>query len=154
MKKLIPILFIGLFLISGSCEKNPFVETFYTITIINSSSQSIYFLSYDKFSEIQYPDTTLPAQKPNVIILGPDGKFFIDKREPWSEEINDLAADTLSIFFFEKTSFEDSSWTKIRDNYMVLRRYDLSLQDLERIDFDVTYPPDETMEGIQMYPPE
>lgn len=154
MKKIILLLVISLFLISGSCEKNPFVERFYTITVINQSSQMIYFLPYDKFSEIQYPDTTLPIQKPDATILGIGAKFYIDKREPWSNEINELPADTLSIFFFDKTVFEDSSWTEITNNYLVLKRYDLSLQDLERLNFNVPYPPDETMEGIQMYPPE
>ncbi|NEN25809.1 hypothetical protein G3O08_20170 [Cryomorpha ignava] len=154
MKKIIPILIIGLFLISGSCEKNPFVEKFYTITIINQSSQMIYFLGYDKFSEIQYPDTTLPIQKPNATILGHGAKFFIDKREPWSEEIDELPADTISFFFFDKAVFEDSLWTEIKNDYLILKRYDLSLQDLENLDFNIPYPPVETMEGMQIYPPE
>lgn len=154
MRKIIFLLIISLFLISGSCEKNPFVERFYTITVINQSAQMIYFFPYDKFSEAQYPDTTLPNQKPNAILLGPDAMFYIDKREPWAEEFNELPAETLSVFFFDKTVYEDSSWADIKNGYMVLKRYDLSLQDLERLDFDVPYPPNETMEGMQIFPPE
>lgn len=154
MRKTVILLAVSFFLISGSCEKNPFVETFYTITVINQSTQMIYFLPYDKFSEIQYPDTTLPASKPHAVLLGPGANFFMDKREPWSEEINELSADTLTLVFFDKFVYEDSSWADIKNHYLVIKRYDLSLQDLERLDFDVPYPPNETMEGMQMYPPE
>jgi len=142
------------FLITGSCGKSSLGEKFYTINIDNNSAGIVYFYAYDEFSEIQYPDTVLPSTNPGPTKLGSGARFYIRDREPWAELINELSSDTLSIFFFADNTYEDSSWSAISNQYLILKRYDLSIEDLERINFKVPYPPDETMEGIQMYPPE
>lgn len=152
MKLLVTLFITFLFLTSGSCNKNPLVEEFYTITIDNESRKSIYFYPYDMFSAIQYPDTTLPSIDPRATILGANARFYIDKREPWIKEFNMLVADTLSIFIFDSEVYENADWSEIRDDYNILKRYDLSLEDLEQIDFTVTYPPDASMQGVKMYP--
>ena len=41
---------------------------------------------------------------------------------------------------------------EVRKGYKVLARYDLSLEDLERLNFELSYPPDNRMQGIKMYP--
>ena len=153
MKNIRILCILSLLLISSACE-DTFGEKFYTIFIDNNSSKTVYFYTYDEFSEIQYPDTILPSTNPGPTILGSGARFYIRDRKPWPELINELSSDTLSIFFFADNIYEDSSWSAISNQYLILKRYDLSIDDLERINFKVPYPPDETMEGIQMYPPE
>lgn len=106
---------------------------------------------YDEFSEKQYPDTTLPLSKVPAKGVLANKKFHVDKREPWGKEIDDLVHDTLSIYFFAEHTFQDSSWEVVSSEYSVLLRYDLSLNDLERINYIIPYPSNETMKGIRMF---
>lgn len=153
MKNTIILCLSSLFFISSGC-KDDFGEKFYTIFIDNNSSKTVYFLVYDEFSEIQYPDTNLPSADPGLTKLGSGARFYIRDRKPWQELINELPSDTLSIFFFVDNVYEDSSWATVSSQYLILKRYDLSIEDLERLNFYVPFPPDETMEGIKIYPPE
>ena len=38
-------------------------------------------------------------------------------------------------------------------NYFVAQRYDLSLNDLKKLNWTITYPPVESMKDMHMYPP-
>ena len=59
----------------------------------------------------------------------------------------------MSVFIFDSEILENIEWKEIRDNYMILKRYDLSLEDLQKLDFTLYYPPTEEMKDIKMYPP-
>ena len=48
--------------------------------------------------------------------------------------------DTLMIFIFDEATLKTVPWDTIRKNYMILKRYDLSLEDLVKMDWRVTYP--------------
>ncbi len=153
MKKEILLLTSGLILTLSSCDEKILGETFYTLTLKNNTEGSIYFVAYDEFSALQYPDTVLPLTAPYLTKIEAKRQFKIHERTPWQELLSELSADTLSIFFFADNIYEDSSWSAISNQYLILKRYDLSIDDLERVNFKLPYPPDETMEGIQMYPP-
>ena len=75
-----------------------------------------------------------------VIFFG-DEKLVKDKNPyyKWEEIINGLPSDTLSIFYFEADSINTLSWDKIRTKYIILRRDDLSLRDLELINWTLTF---------------
>lgn len=64
-----------------------------------------------------------------------------------------LPQDTLSMYFFAQDTLNKYSWEEIQAGYKVLQRYDISLQDLIRLDYTIAYPPDERMKHIKMYPP-
>jgi hypothetical protein len=44
------------------------------------------------------------------------------------------------VFIFSYDSLSKLPWAKIRDNYMVLKRYDLTLDELERTNGTIIYP--------------
>ena len=46
----------------------------------------------------------------------------------------------LMVFFFDRDTILHYSWEEVRADYKVLRRYDLSLSDLEAMDWTVEYP--------------
>ena len=64
------------------------------------------------------------------------------------------STDTLRLFLFHSDSVDYLGWNKIRDDYMVLVRYDLSQEDIYRLNTYIDYPPTEAMKDIHMYPPE
>ena len=61
--------------------------------------------------------------------------------------------DTLFLFIFDANVIERTPWDIVARDYLVLRRYDLTLEDLQRLNWQVTYPPDERMRDVRMWPP-
>jgi hypothetical protein len=44
------------------------------------------------------------------------------------------------VFIFSYDSLSKLPWAKIRDNYMVLKRYDLTLKELDSMNWTINYP--------------
>lgn len=61
--------------------------------------------------------------------------------------------DTVSFFLFEKTVVDNNSWEDIVEHYLILQRYDFTINDLIKLKCQIYYPPIEEMSGIHMYPP-
>ena len=105
--------------------------------IVNNSRSSIYY--NDSY---MYPDTTLRIDDNPVSLsrlLVASGETVSNPRRGRWEEVFDIY-DTLMIFIFDETTLKTVPWDTVRKNYMILKRYDLSLEDLVRMDWRVTYP--------------
>lgn len=102
-----------------------------------------------------YPDTSIRFQ-PNFA-----DKIGITKNKPalWGRDCyeNKFAIpyinDTLMIFVFDAQVFENTHWDSVVKDYMIIKRYDVSLQDLRDNDWLLTYPPTEAMKDIKQFPP-
>ena len=131
------ILICSLFLVVtfSACEKNPFVERVYSIKIENNSPHWIAFID----SRL-YPDTLLPITKPFYGASRPNDFAYIDSKADWPDVFTKLPKDTLSIFILNSDTVITYNWDIIRSQYKILKRYDLSLQDLKNRNFVVTYP--------------
>ena len=62
-----------------------------------------------------------------------------DSDEKWDKVFEKLPSDTLSIFIFSGDTIAIYDWQTIRSNYNVLKRYDLSYQDMESLNWTITY---------------
>ena len=71
----------------------------------------------------------------------------------WNFDAKGGNSDTLNVFVFEASVIENTPWEVVARDYLVLKRYDLTLGDLQRLDWRVTYPPTEAMKDIKQYPP-
>lgn len=149
MKKLIGL--CACFILFLSCEK--LLERVYTIFIYNDTNHNIAIGVSDLGEHLFYPDTLLPP-KPEHILIEPSYSWHYSSFNKWEDNFENSPDDTLSIFFFHSDTLEAYSWEVIREEYKILKRYDLSLEDLQRLDFKVTYPPGPEMEGVKMYPEE
>ena len=47
--------------------------------------------------------------------------------------------DTIYVFIFDAEVVENTSWEDVARDYLVLKRYDLSLDDLKQLDWKITY---------------
>ena len=47
--------------------------------------------------------------------------------------------DSLMFFVFSVDTLDKYSWDEIREGYMVLKRYDLSITDLDSLNWTITY---------------
>ncbi|MEM9079057.1 MAG: hypothetical protein AAGC43_18605 [Bacteroidota bacterium] len=62
---------------------------------------------------------------------------FVDAFDETFEQQSDKI---LMLYLFSRDTIEQVSWDQIVDEYLVLRRYDLTLEDLEAMDWTVEYP--------------
>lgn len=119
-------------LCGASCEK--LVDHAYIIKIQNNSNDTIQF--YESYN---YPDTTIDVTKPRLKMVYPSKYSSLESKKDW-DEVLVSPKDTISIFILSKDTVNKYSWDKIRSDYNILKRYDLSLDDLEKRSWTITYP--------------
>jgi len=91
-----------------------------------------------------YPDTSLnhmvnPTYNPKIEKVE---AYSVQKEyyQAPSEGLFSDNVDTLSVFIFDAKVLESTPWDTVKVNYLVLKRYDLSLADLIGLNWMVTYP--------------
>ncbi len=125
------IVFLLFLILCGySCEK--VVDHVYSIKIQNNTTDTIQF-----YASYVYPDTTIMIEKPRLKMAYPSKYSYLDSKEKW-EDI--LPSDTISIYILSKDTVDKYSWDLIRSGKRILKRYDLSVKDLEKQNWTVTYP--------------
>jgi hypothetical protein len=135
--KLFIIIFV-LFIVSCKDTK----DCHRRIKFYNNSSQDVYAcFSWD----VLFPDTTIDktgydeSRKANANSFSESSLL---SRDCWESFLtsDDKIMDTLMIFVFDAKIYEDTSWDTIVSNYMILKRYDFSLKDLEDRNWIIIYP--------------
>jgi hypothetical protein len=58
----------------------------------------------------------------------------------------------IRIYIFDEEVLLATSWNEIIANYMILQRYDLTIKDLQTLNWQIPYPPTEVMKDMKMYP--
>jgi hypothetical protein len=107
----------------------------YTIKVVNNSNQYI-----GMFDSRTYPDTSLPINRPYNSAAKPRDYGYIESATKWENIFNQLPKDTLSIYIFNMDTLKRVGWDSIRTGHKILKRYDLSLQDLKSGNWTITYP--------------
>ena len=125
----------------------------------NNANHAIgYNLSLGAHSGNCYPDTLLPSTNFTVTKnIKPGRSDSYDSGIEWKKIFSRLPKDTMSVFIFHTDTLTKYPWEEVRDRYMILRRYDLSYDDIVRLynkhNFpEIPYPPDERMKYMKMYP--
>ena len=126
----------------------------YFIRIGNHSRQAVYFACSSN-----YPDTTtyefgvLFSPQIYKTLPGEVNTSALENRNTWefmfSSEYRFSPHDTLMIFVFDAKKLE------VKNDHVdnaFLMRYDVSLQDLQRVNWYLTYPPNISMKAIKMWP--
>ena len=125
-----------------------------TIRVVNNSDKSIY-----AYGSHTYPDTfggmgggglSSPYEfkvDPNV-----ENKYALRLGGYYETEFRDweIPSDTLIVYVFDAELLE-AHVTHVQNT--VIQRYDLSLQDLQQVNWKLTYPPSPNMRDMKMYPP-
>jgi hypothetical protein len=157
--------FIGkiliLFTFTSCCDEN---QVNYGLFITNNSIEVVgcyFYLVWEGGNEgIVYPDTTLVSLRTDEVIKIKAGQTYRGTRHsfPVTEWILSLPSDTLSVFFFSQDALNVYPWAEIRQEYKILQRYDLSIEDILLLYNkysipEIPYPPDERMKDMKMYPP-
>lgn len=127
------VIIITVTLCLNSCDEPWwFADRVYSLKVENTSIDTI--MVYPSFT---YPDTSLVNQKPRLQTVRPNGSTFIDSKKKW-EDI--LPMDTLSIFALSKETIDTYRWEEIRSDYKILKRYDLSIEDMKNNSWTIRFP--------------
>lgn len=143
MKMNILILVITFSLLNHACgDKEDICHK--TIVFNNTSINSLYVVSSSA-----YPDTSTfagipnPALNPNFTKVLPNEK---NTQVLWRRDCIELAfkdlipSDTLMVYVFDANLLENTPWDTVKENHLILIRYDLSLEDLNGINWLINYP--------------
>ena len=133
------LLSILLITVCSKCEKA--MDYSYEINLVNNAEHSIgYYFATGGEHGTFYPDS-LPETNEYIIydiskVLRPGYESHLE----WEKFFQALPNDTLSVFIFHTDTLNKYTWGEVRDGYMILKRYDLSLEDLESMNWTITYP--------------
>jgi len=95
-----------------------------------------------------YPDTAVSRVRVGTLFKKGASRHYTysrAKEDPW--------VNTLSLYIFDADTFNMYDWEEIKDGYKILQRYDISSENLKALKYKISYPPDERMKNIKMYPP-
>lgn len=146
MKAMNFILLICFLMMSSTCENNKKDDCHETITFINNSTNELYV-----HPSGSYPDTLAlknefpnPALNPDLYKIKSNESNYkaLGRRDCYELAFGSsiIPSDTLMIYVFDAKVLETTPWDTVVSNYMVLKRYDLSLQDLRNKNWTITYP--------------
>ena len=148
MKKI--FLFSSLLLLFSQCRDDGLSRSF---GLYNNSGSPISFYMPWRH-DIFYPDTILPEKNPNPHTFNERMIFsFGEGRFHENALFAMFPTDTMSIFFFDPDTLAKYDWEIIRQEYKILVRYDLSHNDLRKLNWNIYYPPTEAMKDMKMFPP-
>lgn len=123
------------------------------VTFYNNTDHDIgYYIGMGGGDGTVYPDTLLPNGYSHAGVYR-NSDITINVEGTWAEWYGYLKTDTLCFFILNSDTLNKYPWEEIRKDYKILRRYDLSLQDLEYLEYKIYYPPTPKMRDIKMYPP-
>lgn len=125
MKKVVYLLSMVFFL---GCEN--FAETFYSTRIENNSQDTIKVCQ-----SFNYPDTSMSISKPHIITVLP-----YDVGDLFSSSALEEKNDTIIFFIIDQEVYRENEWSKIRDDYNILSRIDVSIPDIKANYFTIRYP--------------
>lgn len=128
-----------------------------TLLFVNNSDKSVYVMG-----SAEYPDTANVQgmgggglSDPNVYKVQPNSsnENALYWGAVWEEIFQDaisIPSDTLMVYVFDAKLLESQT---MHVQNTIIQRYDLSLRDLQHLNWKLTYPPSSNMSGMKMYPP-
>lgn len=138
MKNKLFVMFATFFLCSCNLRFGDFV--YESIMVKNNSSDTIAFFDDTRVYNPEFPSMfdELPDSNIHYVPIKPNG-FWID--DIFMADYFDLFPDKKAKFyFFSMDTLRKYTWKEIKESHNYLRRYDLSKEDLDSLNWIVTYP--------------
>ena len=111
----------------------------YYVTISNHSNHGVYY-----YFQANYPDTSIgtynPAGSPYnyQILANSEKQATIGRNDCLEGKFQQYS--TWELFLFDENTLLTVPWDTIRKKYLILKRYDLTLKDLQNANWSITYP--------------
>jgi hypothetical protein len=132
MKNIILIATCSLFCILNNCKKE---KAHITIGFTNNTERRL-----DIFDSYTYPDTSITLDIfRGVYIVKPFSREPLNNE--WKKEIDsESKSGVVMLFVFDSDTLSKYGEEGVIDGYKVLKRYDLTLQVLDNLNWELTYP--------------
>jgi hypothetical protein len=141
MLKILIYIIISIISLGSACNKDNSGHGDNRLTFVNNSDLNLMILL-----QYNYPDTTLLDKKwisaaYTTWGISPQSEEKLWNSINWEKDIQqNNSSNMLMIFVIASDTIQTYSWEEIQKNYLVLIRYDLSLQDLESMNWTINYP--------------
>ncbi|MBD3350647.1 MAG: hypothetical protein GF364_04080 [Candidatus Lokiarchaeota archaeon] len=127
------------------------------LTINNNTESAIYVSSADMYTDSKYltTDSSIIFDRDsnyvyiNYNIGNSPEEYKIGAREskPYTVtqgtwELLEKRGDTIPFYFFDAEVIESLPWDSIKNNYLILDRYDLTFSELDSASWIITFPKD------------
>lgn len=132
-------LIVALTLLSSSCEL--LMPERDSLKVINTTNKHIlcYFGLGGQHGTL-YPDTNLPSKDTYVIDIPPNDYYHYFVSSPWQEVYTQFPSGIFSVYIIDADTVAKYGWDDVRRKNNIVRRYDLSLQDITNKNHVITYP--------------
>jgi len=137
-KSLLYLVLFSILTMGMVCKEEPPVDN--RLKIVNYSDKKISVT----LSSL-YPDTSLAEYYEKygerLELLG-SATSSLEVYDSWEDVYKQFISDTILFFIFDTNVVTTVPWDTIRKNYMILERYDLTYDDLVKMNWTITYPND------------
>jgi hypothetical protein len=123
MKKINYIFFLLAIILLTGCP----VDRDYFIRIQNNSSTAIYACAW-----YVLPDTLLPINKPHLVEIKSNKTGNIHGYQINDDTFSRLQHERLTIFILSKDVVDTNSWEYLRNNNLIIKRYEGNAEELPR----------------------
>lgn len=141
MKKI--ILFLSIITLLISCEASNTAKCHKIITVVNKTNKTIYVDASESYPETDFRKsigdplnnsftTKVEANASSKNVLPSFGNCY-EAMYP------NIKSGIMMVFVFDGPTLETQGWDYIKANNLVLKRYDLTLKDLENMNWTITY---------------
>ncbi len=146
------ILFLSTVILLNSCDVENTSDCHKIITVLNNTGKAIYVKG-----NYQYPNTDDYKTSQNPLNSGyskvlahqssqgnNNSETALPSFGTCYETIyaTQIESDTMMVYIFDGPTLETKGWDYIKENELVLKRYDLTLKDLDSLNWTITYDGD------------
>jgi len=125
-----------------ACILNNTDSAIYSIFTWNQTNYDTTLIGIGDLVTNSYWEKTAPHSMQNKFNFSPSKSLF-----------NNIGATTVHYFIFDAHTVENTPLDTIIKKYLILQRYDLTLEDFEALNWIIPYPPITKMKNMKMYPP-
>ena len=141
MKNIVKITLVFLILLLTGCPEDKYPGT--VLGVQNNSSSAVYFWYSSDYTIHHFPDISLPEAKPLYFtsVAANSGAGMGEDDPDWIDIYSQLPDGKFTVFVFSKDVVDNTPWETVRDDYLILERFDVTLEELKALDYTLTYSP-------------
>ncbi|MCB9227688.1 MAG: hypothetical protein H6578_11045 [Chitinophagales bacterium] len=138
-KSLFPLLLVSLFLLACPDREDP--DDSAIVIKNNSPIDIIYTLDFQNPTDTlvsNLPFPLIPNNNTNHLLI--TSNSVLDIPGAWIYWFEEKSPQILMLYFFNKDTIEQVSWERIEAENLIEKRYDLTLEILDSLNWTITYP--------------
>lgn len=141
MKKIIFLL--SIFVLLTSCSYKNTNSCHQVLTFINNTNKRLYInSSYEYPNKEDFknsPDPLLDPKNSKIEAFEKNENILSGRNCIEVDYKNYIKSGIMMVYVFDGPTLEEKGWDYIKTNNLVLKRYDLTLKDLENMNWTITY---------------